>query len=201
MKRFATSMCAALACITLSAAYAEEQKEPHKETHKAESHSGAAVGRTVEMQATVTALDLDKRMVTLKTDDGTETTLHVDERARNLKQVKVGDVVKVAYVQALAWQLNKSGATTPSVKAEGAAARTKEGEKPGGAAGRRITITAQIEAIDTDKGTVTLKGPEGNTKTVKAKNPANLKKVKVGDMVDITYTEAVALKVEPAAKQ
>jgi hypothetical protein len=81
-----------------------------------------------------------------------------------------------------------------------AAGRTKEGDKPGGAAGRKVMITARIDAIDMANGTVTLKGPQGNSRTIKARNPENLKKVKVGDMVDIVYTEAVALKVEPAAK-
>jgi hypothetical protein len=65
---------------------------------------------------------------------------------------------------------------------------------------QRISITASIEAIDLANGTVTLKGPGGNSRTIKARNPANLKKVKVGDLVDITYAEFVALKVEPAPK-
>jgi hypothetical protein len=156
------------------------------------------MGRTVELQATVTAIDLNTRMVTLRGPEGNETTIHVDERARNLPQVKVGDVVKVAYVEALAWQVKKSKKGAPTAEAEVAGARTKPGEKPGGAVAQRVTITASIEAIDLANGTVTLKGPEGNTRTIKARNPANLKKVKVGDLVDITYTEAVALKVEAA---
>ncbi len=150
-----------------------------------------------EMQATVTAIDLKTRMVTLKDSDGNETTIHVDKRARNLPQVKVGDVVKVAYLQAVAWKVNKSGKAV-ATEAEAATVRAEPGEKPGGAAGQRITFTATIEAIDLDNGTVTLKGPEGDSHTIKARNPANLKKVKVGDLVDITYTEAVAIKVEPA---
>jgi hypothetical protein len=110
-------------------------------------------------------------------------------------------VVKVAYTEALAWKMNKSTKAAPSAEVEEAAGRAKPGEKPGGAAARRITVTAAIEAIDLANGTVTLKGPQGNSRTIKARNPANLKKVKVGDLVDITYTEAVALKVEPAAKK
>ena len=66
--------------------------------------------------------------------------------------------------------------------------------------GQRVTFTATIEAIDLAKGTVTLKGPQGNSQTIKARNPENLKKAKVGDLLDITYTETVAIKVEPAPK-
>jgi hypothetical protein len=158
------------------------------------------ISDAVEMQATVTAIDLNTRMVTLKGPEGNETTIQVDKRARNLPQVKVGDVVTVAYVQHVAWQARKGGEGAPSgdVAAEQAAVRAEPGERPAGAVGQRVTFTATIEAIDLSKGTVTLKGPQGDSQTIKARNPANLKKVKVGDLVDITYTEVVAIKVEPA---
>jgi ribosomal 50S subunit-recycling heat shock protein len=160
------------------------------------------ISQAVEMQATVTAIDQKTRMVTLKAPEGNETTIHVDKRARNLAQVKVGDVVKLAYVQQVTWQVRKPGKSGASsdVQAEGAAVRTQPGEKPGGGVGQRVTFAATIEAIDLAKGTVTLKGPEGDSQTIKARNPANLKKVKVGDVVDITYTEAVAIKVVAAPK-
>lgn len=158
------------------------------------------ISQTIELQATVTAIDQKTRMVTLKGADGKESTFYVDERARNLPQVKVGDVVKLTYVEALAWKVNKSHKTAPSPVVETAEARTPAGTKPGGAVAKRISITASIEAIDLANGTVTLKGPGGNSRTIKARNPANLKKVKVGDLVDITYAEFVALKVEPAPK-
>ncbi len=160
------------------------------------------ISEAVEMQATVTAIDLKTRMVTLKGPEGNETTIHVDKRARNLPQVKVGDVVKVAYVQQVAWQVRQPGAGAPSsdVGAEQAAVRAEPGQKPAGAVGQRVTFAATIEAIDLAKGTVTLKGPQGNSQTIKARNPANLKKVKVGDVVDITYTEVVAIKVDAAPK-
>jgi len=188
MSKLALALCVVLSFAGASTALADEQKP-----------AAGGFSESVEMQATVTAIDLKTRMVTLKDMDGKETTIHVDERARNLAQVKVGDVVRVAYMQAVAWKVNKSKKAAPT-EAEAATARTKPGEKPGGAVGQRITFTATIEAIDLANGTVTLKGPEGNSRTIKARNPANLKKVKVGDLVDITYTEALALKVEPASK-
>lgn len=160
------------------------------------------ISQVQEMQATVTAIDMKTRMVTLKGPEGNEDTVHVDKRARNLAQVKVGDVVKVAYVQQVAWQARKAGqgAASTEVQTEAAGVRAEPGEKPAGAVGQRVTFTATIEAIDLAKGTVTLKGPQGNSQTIKARNPANLKKVQVGDLVDITYTEALALKVESAPK-
>jgi len=191
MKKLATALFMVL-CLAGAQALADQ--------HKTGALPKGEISDAVEMQATVTAIDLKHRMVTLKGPEGKETTIHVDKRARNLPQVKVGDVVKVAYVQHVAWQVRKAGEGAPSsdVGAETAAVRAEPGEKPGGAVGQRVTFTATIEAIDLAKGTVTLKGPEGNSETIKARNPANLKKVKVGDLVDITYTEAVAIKVEAA---
>ena len=64
-----------------------------------------------------------------------------------------------------------------------------------------MTVTATIEAIDAKKNRVTLKGPEGKTQEIKVKDPKNLKNVKVGDQVVLTYTEALAVSVEPAKKK
>ena len=63
------------------------------------------------------------------------------------------------------------------------------------------TVTATVTAIDKKKGTVTLKGPEGNLVTAKAEDPKNLDKIKVGDELLITITEALAISVEPAKKK
>ena len=76
--------------------------------------------------------------------------------------------------------------------------RAKPGEKPAGVAINTITVTATIDKIDKKAQTVTLKGPEGNKETIKVKDPNNLKKVKVGDNVVISYTEALAIAVEKA---
>jgi hypothetical protein len=48
---------------------------------------------------------------------------------------------------------------------------------------------------------VTFTGPEGNSQPVKVKDPAKLKGVSVGDTVQLTYAEALAMKVEKAAKK
>ena len=47
---------------------------------------------------------------------------------------------------------------------------------------------------------MTLKGPEGNVETVRVMDPKNLEKVKVGDRIVITYTEALAISVEAVKK-
>jgi hypothetical protein len=58
--------------------------------------------------------------------------------------------------------------------------------------GESLTVTATIEAIERSTRTVTLKGPQGNTlTTVVPKDVKRFDEMKVGDRLDITWTEAV----------
>jgi hypothetical protein len=61
-------------------------------------------------------------------------------------------------------------------------------------------VTAIIMAIDKQKSTMTLKGPEGKLVTAMVQDPTNLEKVKVGDELMIAYTEALAISVEHVKK-
>jgi hypothetical protein len=160
-----------------------------------------AQGKATELQmqatATVTAVDQATRMLTLKTANGKELTTQVPPEAKNLKQVKVGDVVTVTYTQAYAFRLNPTKAVRSEVTT---ATRTaKPGEKPAGVIGTVVTIVARVEAIDLKENSVTFKGPRGNVRTVTVRDSTYkemLKQLAVGDSVQVDYSEAVAITVE-----
>jgi len=57
-------------------------------------------------------------------------------------------------------------------------------------------VSAIVEEINIEANTFKLRGPSGAIKEYEAQNPENLKKAEVGDIVVITYTEAIALTVE-----
>jgi hypothetical protein len=154
----------------------------------------------VESRATITAVDRSQRQVTLRDESGGEFVVEATDAVRNFDQIQVGDEVVVAYTEALAWQVKPAGEGAPGLSTDEGVTRAKPGEKPAGAVGRSVTITATITAIDLAAGTVTLTGPGGNSRTIKARDPNNLKKVKVGDLVDITYSEALAVSVQPVGK-
>ncbi len=156
--------------------------------------------RTAVMTATVQAIDLKTRVVSLKGPDGNVVDLKVGEEAVNLPQVKVGDVVIVKFYESIAVEVIKPGQFAGAGE-KSAIVRAKPGEMPGGMAARQETVTATITAIDKAKSTITLKGPEGKAVTVKVEDPGNLEKVKVGDELLITYTEALAISVEHATKK
>ena len=163
--------------------------------------SGTVAENTVEAQATVTAIDLPQRIVTLRLADGTSMLVQASEDVYNLPQVKVGDIVKVTYTEALAWQVKAASEGTASLYEKVGVDRAPPGEKPGGRVGKTVTLTTTITAIDTAHGTVTLRGPEGNSRTIKVADPSNLSKVQVGDLVAITYSEAVAVSVQPVGSK
>jgi predicted thioesterase len=115
--------------------------------------------------------------------------------------IKVGDPVVATYMEAVAFQIKKPGAATPGTTVQETHVTSKPGETPAGAIGQEVTVTATITAIDKKAQTVTIKGPEGNTETVKARDPKNLDRVKVGDMVEITYAQALAVSLDKPAKK
>jgi len=154
--------------------------------------------RLVTVRGTVEAIDKDKQTVTLK---GPKRTLTVKVRdPQKLDAIKVGDPVIGKYYESLMIAVKKEGEGTPGVTSEKATVGSKPGEVPAGAIGQQVTVTATIVAVDKKAQTVTIKGPEGNTVTVKARDPKNLEKVKAGDHVEITYTEALAISLDKSAK-
>jgi len=162
---------------------------------------GIERANTLTVTAVVEAIDQKTRMVTLRGPDGDVVTFKAGDEVRNLAQVKKGDEVEATYYESLSVRVRKPGEATPGVTVAEDAERAKPGEKPGAAGARVVTVTATVEKIDRKKQTVTLRGPEGNQRTIKVKNPAHLEKVKVGDLVEFTFTEAVAIAVEKPGKR
>lgn len=160
--------------------------------------AGQAVMASVTVTATVTAINQQTRAVTLTADNGQSYSFVADSAVKNLAQVKQGDRVTVTYIEALAYDVRKSGQAAASTTVAGAAAPV--GAMPAGAIAQQTKVTVTITAIDPKVPSVTFKGPQGNTQTVKVLHPERLQGVKVGDVVDLTYTQALAIKVTPAAK-
>ena len=158
---------------------------------------GETLVATVEATAVVTAIDQKTREVTLKKEDGTEVTFVASEDVKNLAQVKKGDMLHVVYAEALAYEVRKGGTTAaPATAIAGGAAEL--GQRPAGALARQTTATVAITAIDPTVPSVTFQGPAGNTRTIKVLHPEKLEGVSVGDTVELTFTEALAIKVVEA---
>lgn len=159
--------------------------------------------QTVTVSATVKSVDQQTRLLVLEGEDGRQVTIHADEEVRNLAQVEVGDMVIARYFESLTAEVRPPTAeekANPLVEA-GVAERAEAGEKPGAGGARMMRFVGTITTIDKATHYVTLTDRDGGVLNVKARDPKNLDKVKVGDPVVLTYTEAIAILVEPAPKK
>lgn len=160
---------------------------------------GEIASDAIEVTAKVTKIDMNTREVTLRMTNGDEVSFVAGEEVKNLPQLKTGDVVRALYTEALAYEVKKGGKPL-GVQETVAGGTAKPGAKPAAAIGRQVTVTVTITAIDPKAPSVTFKGPAGNIRTVKVRYPERLQGVSVGDAVDITYTEAVAIHVDKASQ-
>ena len=186
----------ALACGALPAV-AQQKPDVTGGTAVASEPGKAAIARTIKVTAQVVSIEKATRTLTLKGPDGKTVDVVADEQVKNFDQIKVGDFVVVQIVQALALELMKTKGGGEAVGATGGVATAKPGERPGAIAAREITAIAKVTAVDPKGKTISLRGPRGNTVKLDVQNPEQFKVVKVGDEVQVTYTEAAAVSVEP----
>ncbi len=154
----------------------------------------------VSVTATVEAVDLQRRELTLRGPRGNVLTLDVDERVRRLNEIEVGDHVTAGYYISLATEIREP---TPEEKEApltvvAGAAKAPPGTSPAAGGLQRIKAIVTVENIDHVAQTVTVKGPLGNYLTVRVLDPDRLQKLRLGDTVIVTYTEALAVSVEKA---
>ena len=186
-----TAVCLAATLCLATAARAE--------TPAAEPKGEVAMA-TATVNATVTKINYETREVTVKAEDGEEHTFVASEDVKNLAQVKPGDVITATYGEALAYEVKKGGQVADVETVVGGRAAAP-GSRPAGGIARQTTVTVLITAIDPKAPSVTFKGPQGNTRTIKVMHPEKLEGVSVGDTVELTFTEAFAIKVEAAPKK
>ena len=188
-RSFAVSFGLASLCLGL-AGCATEPKLP----------SGIVRENTVSSTSIVQKVDLETREVTLLGADHNSFTVKCGPEVRNLEQLKVGDDVRATYYESVAYEVHKPGSVEAGTRAAVSAARAEPGEKPGAAAANVVQITATIEAIDKSVPSVTLRKADGQLVPIKVRDAERLENVSVGDMVEITFTEAMAISVEETSR-
>jgi hypothetical protein len=176
-----------------------------KSTDASATDTGSAAPQRVEISdeisavAEVTAVEREARMVTLKREDGSLFKLQVGQAARNFEQIAVGDKVRVRYKASLAASLRPAGETAQAAQGVAGAARTEAGAKPGGGVGLAATVRVKVESVDLARDIVTMSLASGELVSHRLATPegrAFAKGLKVGDIVQIDYSEALALSVE-----
>jgi Cu/Ag efflux protein CusF len=158
----------------------------------------AALGEAV-LAETVTVQDVDmaNRLVTLKGPEGGMVTVEAGPKVKNLDKIKKGDQVDVKYYQAMAVDVvapgTEGGTVTKRVTAE-------PGMAPAGAVARQHHRTVEILSIDKYKKAIAFRDEKGRWREVRLFRPElrhYLEDLKEGDTVQVTFTEALAVAIEP----
>jgi Cu/Ag efflux protein CusF len=155
-------------------------------------------GESETVTATVEAVDHATRTVSLKLADGTFETIVAPASVERFDAIKVGDTLTARYYDNIVLRVKKPG--EKDVDTGGEALTKTPGTSPGATAARQRTITATITAIDMNVPSITLTGPNGWKYSSRVQDVAALKTVKVGDKLDITWTEALLVGFTHAKK-
>ncbi len=180
MKRFVVGLVAAAVLVSMA-------------------HTVMAQSKTVRSEmrtetGTIEAIDAQSRAVTLKKADGTFVTTIAGPDIARFAELKIGDTVNVRYYENVIIRVKRPG--EPDVLSGAKATTGAEQVLPGGTRAKQVTVTATITAIDQTIPTITFTGPRGWKYTSKVQDLEALAKVKVGDKVDIVWTEAMLVSVD-----
>jgi PBP1b-binding outer membrane lipoprotein LpoB len=154
----------------------------------------------MELTATVEAIDHQTRMVSLRSPEGRKATVYASPEVHNFDQIKVGDVVAVSFYAAIGAEVTTPDKATQGVQHDSATIRAAKGERPGAAVAQTVTTTVEIDSVDTSMNTVTFRRDDGLVRVLPIEDPkaqAFIKELKRGDLVQVTYMEAVAVSVRP----
>jgi hypothetical protein len=185
----ATRLAGVAAAILLVAACAQAPKP-------------VTVTETVAASATVESIDQAKRLLRLRTVDGRTLVMQVGPGVQNFNQMRVGDRVTVRYTEAIAAEVVRPGTgVTTTLGPAPTVERAAPGGLPGGTLSATMKGVVKIQSVDTANNVVTIVGSDGVPRPIRvvdAKAQEFIRGLKVGDEVQLTFSEAVAVSVEHA---
>jgi hypothetical protein len=160
---------------------------------------GVAQTRTLTAETktetgTVEAVEASTRTITLRKGDGTLVSTVAGPDIKRFDEVKVGDKITARYYDTVILRMKPVGEADTNSKAAGTTGSNQA--LPGGTRAKQRTLTVTITAIDPSAATATFTGPNGYKYTSKVQDTEALAKAKVGDKLDIVWTEAVLVSVE-----
>jgi hypothetical protein len=158
------------------------------------------VAEGVQLQGKFTLVDQKTRQVVIVGPNGNEFKTTLGNEVKNFNQIKVGDIVTLTHVEILVADIKKPSKVEVRERVETEKAVTaKLGDKPAAAIERKLSIVADVTAIDEKKGTLTVRGAT-RTLDIKVKDPKVLKGVKVGTQIEAMVTEIIAIEVSAPKK-
>ena len=150
------------------------------------------------MTVTVEAIEQSTRTITVKNDKGIYETIQAPAGMTRFSELKVGDTITARYYENVVVRLKRPGEA--AVDVDSAAVTRGEGQRPAGTAAAQRTITVTVTAMDPKTSSVTVKGPNGYTYSRRVADKKTFAQLKVGDQLDMTWTDALLISVDSAKK-
>jgi hypothetical protein len=155
---------------------------------------GVGSATVVTLQGKIVDVNTAEKQVTIEGPVGQKLTFTV-LNPDNLRAAKVGEAYSARYYDIVTVRKKQPSETVQNAVTAGAWTTNPLGV-PGGSRAVQTTVLVTVAAIDRANGTVTVKAADGTTRTVKARNPDNLKLLKVSDELVIVEYEAVAISLQ-----
>jgi hypothetical protein len=149
----------------------------------------------ITVHGKIAEVDKAKKQVVLEGPEGRKVTLAVNN-PYNLNAAKVGAPVVTRFYEVVTIRKKRPGEVVPSVSLKEGVATAKPGGLPGAVGEQQASVLVSVAAIDEANGTVTIKAPDGTVEKVKARDPKNLKQLKVGDDLVVTLDRAIAISLD-----
>lgn len=152
-------------------------------------------GDMVTVQGKVEAVDQSNRVLTLKMEDGEYENITIPEGVRRFDEIKVGDTLQVRYYDNVTIRLKEPG--EPDVNDAEIGVAPSGAASPSGTVSAQRRMTVKVTELDLDKGVATVEGPNGYKYSRRIQDKKAAEKVKVGDRIDMIWTEAVQIAIIP----
>lgn len=159
--------------------------------------SEEVVEAEIAWEGTVTAVDADERLVTLRDAQGEQRTFRIEEQVERLDTMEVGDRVQVYFRRALVFDMQPAGSAEP-----GAYMWQDEQHpdpvKPGVVDREVVVVLSPLVAIDTEANTLSVQSPNGSIHVLEVEEPRHresLRGLQVGDLLRIQFRRVVAVRV------
>ena len=156
--------------------------------------------------ATVQKIERQRHRMTLVRPDGTKiaivapgddlfaTVLASD--VDDIDRFEKGDQVTLTYRESVAFEVKKPDQVKLGISRRNDATHAPRGEAPAGSVTSTVELRASITAIDEAASTVTIHDDHGEVALMSMPDPGALHAIVVGDVMDITYTVALAMTVQ-----
>jgi len=150
------------------------------------------------VQGTVTKIVKETREITLMGVEGNLMTMTAGEAVERFDEIAVNDIITFdswTYLKAEFRQPTAEELEEPIVMlAEGG--KAPEGMDPGAAIGAIVKAIVTIEVLNRPSMLATVKGPQGNYLTIQMEDEELIQKLHIGQVLILTYAEAIAVSLE-----